>query len=31
MPTRPVVELFLSELRAACATDAFGAWEPAMD
>jgi DNA-binding transcriptional LysR family regulator len=31
MPTRPVVELFLSELRAACATDVFGVWEPAMD
>jgi DNA-binding transcriptional LysR family regulator len=27
MPSRPVVDLFVEELRNACQTDAFGAWE----
>lgn len=27
MPPRPVVDLFTEELRAACKSDAFGAWE----
>ena len=31
MPGRPVVDLFVAELRAACAGDAFGAWQTADD
>lgn len=31
MLPRPVVDLFIAELRAACASDAFGAWNDAID
>lgn len=31
MPARPVVDMFIAELRAACAGDAFGAWQTAVD
>ncbi len=27
MPSRPVVQMFIAEVRAACSGDAFGAWE----
>ncbi len=29
MPNRPVVNMFVAELRAACAADAYGAWQTA--
>ncbi|MBC7522437.1 MAG: LysR family transcriptional regulator [Sandarakinorhabdus sp.] len=31
MPARPVVDMFVAELRAACSADAFGAWQTADD
>jgi hypothetical protein len=31
MPARPVVDMFIAELRAVCAGDAFGAWQTAID
>lgn len=31
MPSRPVVEMFIAELRAACTGDAFGAWQTSDD
>ncbi|MFZ4689774.1 MAG: LysR family transcriptional regulator [Polymorphobacter sp.] len=31
MPARPVVDMFVAELRAACVGDAFGAWQMAGD
>jgi DNA-binding transcriptional LysR family regulator len=31
MPNRPVVDMFIAEVRAACTGDAFGAWETPID